>query len=134
MLIMFTLLRIHKDRIIAVALLLLGCGIIVLLYLVRGRILSFTIDMYKSSNHIDEVFIVWIFWTIALLNFILFPILGFRRALNNGLNPILWATICAVASLWGYIWLVLISKDGGKPIRSISKAKKSGRNKRTGRS
>jgi len=131
---MFTRLRIPKDRITAAAIILLVFLILGLLYAVRSHILSFTISMYKSHNRSNEVFILWVSWVIALLSFLLFPILGYRKALQKGLNPILWAIICTVTSLWGYLWLLFTSTGDRQRSRFISKTEKNGRNKRSSQS
>lgn len=42
----------------------------------------------------------------CLLLFSIFSVLGYKKAKQKKLNPVLWALICFVFNLWGYIFLL----------------------------
>ncbi len=43
---------------------------------------------------------------VCLLLFTIFSVLGYKEAKKKNLNPVLWALICFVFNLWGYIFLL----------------------------
>lgn len=95
-----------SDRIKAVVILALMVTLLIVCFVERGYILSFAIHFRESKIDYDELFFRIIGSIIIIIQMIFFGVLGYRKALQKNANPIWWTIICAITSVWGYLWLL----------------------------
>ena len=70
--------------------------------------------VFSGCPHVGQFFglaRVQIFNLILCLSiFLVFSVLGYKKAKQMGLNPVLWALICFIFNFWGYIYLLYFKK------------------------
>ena len=97
-----------------------GRNLIIFIIVVFTALLFFgkALRTFESKQFLGLSYLQIANFILGLFLFSIFSFLGYKKAREKNQNPILWALICFIFNLWGYLFLLYYGKNESKTVEN----------------